>query len=94
MPVKNDCVQERRFGLLNTGIYLIFSGSSDRLMLPGFFLPPSPNEFLWLDMAQPRLSTPIKKKWETEVYISQNCVVLYFIVENKRDEQADMLFSF
>lgn len=45
MPVKNDCVQERRFGLLNTGIYLIFSGSSDRLMLPAF----PPNEFLWLD---------------------------------------------
>ena len=50
-PVKNDCVQERRFGLLNTGIYLILSASSDRLMPPGFL----PNEFLWLDKAQLRL---------------------------------------
>jgi hypothetical protein len=34
--VKNDCVQEKRFGLLNTGIYLILSVGADRLMLPGF----------------------------------------------------------
>lgn len=33
---KNDCVQEKRFGLLNTGIYLILSVRADRLMLPGF----------------------------------------------------------
>lgn len=41
-PLRMIAFKERRFGLLNTGIYLILSGSSDRLMLPGS----PPNEFL------------------------------------------------
>lgn len=48
-PLRMIAFRKRRFGLLNTGIYLILSGSSDRLMLPGFL----PNEFLGLDAAQP-----------------------------------------
>lgn len=56
-PLRMIALKERRFGLLNTGIYLILSGSSDRLMLPGS----RPNEFLWLDMAQPSLSAPIRR---------------------------------
>lgn len=69
-PLRMIAFRKRRFGLLNTGIYLILSGSSNRLILPGFL----PNEFLWLDMARPSLSTPKKKggqRWE--VYISPNC---------------------
>lgn len=41
-PLRMIAFRKRRFALLNTGIYLILSGSSDRLMLPGFL----PNEFL------------------------------------------------
>lgn len=57
-PLRMIAFRKRRFGLLNTGIYLILSGSSDHLMLPGFL----PNEFLWLDAAQPSWSAPVKWK--------------------------------
>lgn len=75
VPVKNDCVQERRFGLLNTGIYLILSGSSDRLMLPAWLSPPLLNEFLWLDMARPSPSTEGKAK--SDVYISPKLLLCH-----------------
>lgn len=56
-------------------------------MLPGF----SPNEFLWLDMAQPSLSIPIKRNGSGGVYINPYCyraILSYFFIESEQGEQA------